>query len=113
MSALLPSSGQVIHSITSSALVSSVGRVMKPNAGAPAGLPAAAKGTSVNQTITSQAGAILVNVPALDGWHLLQRTALAIPCTTGIYAFLFSGLNRRKALRGEIGIERIECSRTH
>ena len=68
---------------------------------------------STNWTsITSVAGAILVNAPTLGGWYLLQGQAVAISRTTGIYAFLFSGLSRRKGERGEIGVTRIECSRT-
>ncbi len=62
--------------------------------------------------ITSVAGAILVNAPTLGGWYLLQGQAVAISRTTGIYALLFSGLSRRKGERGEIGVTRIECSRT-
>ena len=62
--------------------------------------------------ITGVAGAILVNAPTLGGWYLLQRQAVAISRTTGIYAFLFSGLGRRKGERGEIGVTRIECSGT-
>src|SRR6266852_759360 len=63
-------------------------------------------------SITSVAGAILVNAPTLGGWYLLQGQAVAISRTTGIYALLFSGLSRRKSERGEIGVTRIECSRT-
>jgi hypothetical protein len=63
-------------------------------------------------SITSVAGAILVNAPTLGGWYLLQGQAVAISRTTGIYALLFSGLSRRKGKRGEIGVTRIECSRT-
>jgi hypothetical protein len=43
---------------------------------------------------------------------LLQGQAVAISRTTGIYAFLISGLSRRKGERGEIGVARIEYSRT-
>jgi len=32
--------------------------------------------------------------------------------TTGIYALLFGRLRRREGERGEIGVARIECSRT-
>ena len=63
-------------------------------------------------SITSVAVAILVNAPTLGGWYLLQGQAVAISRTTGIYALLFSGLSRRKGERGEIGVTRIECSRT-
>src|SRR5215471_18601043 len=63
-------------------------------------------------SITSVAGAILVNAPTLGGWYLLQGQAVAISRTTGIYALLFSGLSRRKGGRGETGVTRIECSRT-
>src|SRR5262249_61095715 len=63
-------------------------------------------------SITSVAGAILVNAPTLGGWYLLQGQAVAISRTTGIYALPFSGLSRRKGERGEIGVTRIECSRT-
>jgi len=63
-------------------------------------------------SITSVAGAILINAPTLGGWYLLQGQAVAISRTTGIYALLFSGLSRRKGERGEIGVTRNECSRT-
>jgi len=63
-------------------------------------------------SITSVAGAILVNAPTLGGWYLLQGQAVAISRTTGIYALLFSGLSRREGARGEVGVARIECSRT-
>jgi hypothetical protein len=62
-------------------------------------------------SITSVAGAILVNAPTLGGWYLLQGQAVAISHTTGIYALLFNGLSRRKDERGEIGVTRIECHR--
>ena len=63
-------------------------------------------------SITSVAAAILVNAPTLGGWYLLQRQAVVIPCTTGLDALLFSGLSRRDGESGEIGVARIECSRT-
>src|SRR6516225_1336889 len=63
-------------------------------------------------SITSVAGAILVNAPTLGGWYLLQGQAVAISRTTGIYALLFSGLSRRKGGRGETDVTRIECSHT-
>jgi len=56
-------------------------------------------------------GAILVNAPTLKGWYLLQGQAVPISRTTGMYALLFSGLNRCKGERGEIGVARAECSR--
>ncbi|SIO15263.1 hypothetical protein SAMN05443247_02397 [Bradyrhizobium erythrophlei] len=61
-------------------------------------------------SITSIAGAILVNAPTLGGWYLLQGQAVAISRTTGIYALLFSGLSRREGERCEIGVARIKCS---
>jgi predicted XRE-type DNA-binding protein len=64
-------------------------------------------------SITSVAGAILVNAPTLEGWYLPQGPAIAISRTTRIHALLFSGLSGRKGERGEIGVTRIECSRTH
>src|SRR6266849_3709067 len=64
-------------------------------------------------SITSVAGAILVNAPTLGGWYLLQGPAVAISRATAIYALLFSGPSRREGERGEIGGARIECSRTH
>src|ERR1700730_4207933 len=64
------------------------------------------------KSITSVAGAILVNAPTLGGWYLLQGPAVAISHTTGIHALLFSGLSRREGERGEIGIARMECSGT-
>ena len=39
---------------------------------------------------------------------MLQRQAGAISRTTGIHAFLFSGLSRREGARGEIRVARIE-----
>src|SRR5262245_3567026 len=63
-------------------------------------------------SLTSVAGAILVNAPTLGGWYLLQGQAGAISRTTGIYALLFSGLSRREGARGEVGVARIECFRT-
>src|SRR5258707_2186716 len=64
-------------------------------------------------SITSVAGASLVNnAPALDGWYLLRGHAGAMSRTTGIYALLFSGLSRREGARGEVGVARIEGSRT-
>src|SRR5215469_10625400 len=62
-------------------------------------------------SIASVADAILVNAPTLGGGNLLQGQAVAISCTTGIHALL-SGLSRRKGERGEIGVARIERSRT-
>ena len=63
-------------------------------------------------SITSVAGAILVNAPTLGGWYLLQGQAVAISRTTGIYALLFSGLSRREGERCEVGVARIKCSDT-
>src|SRR5262245_47143019 len=63
-------------------------------------------------SITSVAGAILIDAPTLGGWYLLQGQAVAISRTTGIYALLFSGLSRREGGRGETAVTRIECSRT-
>jgi len=64
-------------------------------------------------SITSVADAILVNAPTLEGWYLLQGQAGAISHTAGIYALPFSGLSRREGERAEIGVARIERSRTH
>jgi len=63
-------------------------------------------------SITSEAVAILVNAATLEGRPLLQGQAGSISRTTDIYALLFSGLSRRERERGEIGVARIECSRT-
>jgi hypothetical protein len=63
-------------------------------------------------SITSEAGAILVSVPTLEGWDLLPGLAVVISCATGIYASLFSGLSRREGVRGETGIARIKSSRS-
>ena len=60
--------------------------------------------------MTSVASAILVYTPTLEGWYLLQGLAVAISCTTAIYALLFSGVSRREGERTEIGVARIECS---
>ena len=43
---------------------------------------------------------------------MLQGQAVAISRTTGIYALLFSGPSRREGGRGDIGVARIERSRT-
>jgi hypothetical protein len=68
---------------------------------------------SANRTsIASVAGAIPVNVPTLEEWYLLQGPALSISRTTRIHALPFSGLSGRKGERGEIGVTRIEHSRT-
>jgi hypothetical protein len=63
-------------------------------------------------SVTSEADAIMINAPTLGGWYLLQGKAGAISCATDIYALLFSGLSLSKGERGEIGVARIECSRT-
>src|SRR5262249_5621405 len=63
-------------------------------------------------SITSVAGAILVNAPTHQGWYLLRGQAGAMSRATGIYASLFSGLSRREGARGEVGVARIECYRT-
>jgi hypothetical protein len=73
----------------------------------------AAKGTSIRQTITREAGAILVNAPTLEGWYLLLGQAVAIAGATGMCALLFGGLGRRESKRRAIGIARLEWSRTH
>jgi hypothetical protein len=52
----------------------------------------------------------LVYAPTFEGWYLLQGPAVAISCTTAIYALLFSGVSRREGGRAEIGVARIECS---
>src|ERR1700730_5610368 len=57
-------------------------------------------------SVTSVAGAILVNAPTLVGWYLLQGQAVAISRTTGIYALMFSSLSRQGE-RCEIGVARI------
>ena len=62
--------------------------------------------------VTSETGAILINALTLGGWDLLQGQAIAIARTTGIHALPLSGLSRRKGESGEIGVTRIECSRT-
>jgi hypothetical protein len=53
-----------------------------------------------------------VNVPTLEGWNLLLGLAVAISCTTGIYAFLLGGLSRREGARSEIGITSTDYFRT-
>jgi hypothetical protein len=70
--------------------------------------PSGKSGGSSRQTNTSVADAILVDAPALEGWYLLLRPAVAIACTTGIRALLFGGLGRRESKRRAIGIARIE-----
>ena len=52
----------------------------------------------------------MVHAPTLEGWYLPQGPAVAISCTTAIYALLFSGVSRREGGRAEIGVARIECS---
>jgi hypothetical protein len=58
--------------------------------------------STIRTSITSVAGAILVNAPTLGGWYLLQGQAVAISRTTGIYAFLFSRMSRRESTRGKV-----------
>ena len=43
---------------------------------------------------------------------MLQGQAVAISRTTGIHALPLSGVSRRKGDRGEIGVTRVERSRT-
>jgi hypothetical protein len=57
-------------------------------------------------------GAVLVNIPTLERWRPVQTTTVAIACTAGVYAFLFSRLSGREGTRGKIGVARIECSNT-
>ena len=59
-------------------------------------------GRPAGHSFTSVACAILVNAPTLKGWYLLQGQAVPISRTTGMYALLFSSLNRCKGERGEI-----------
>ena len=54
----------------------------------------------------------MVYTPTLEGWYLLQGLAVAVSCTTAIYALLFGGVSRREGGRAEIGVARIECSST-
>jgi hypothetical protein len=63
-------------------------------------------------SITREPDAVLVNAPTFGGWYLLQGKAGAISSTTDIHALPFSGLSRREGARGEIGVARIERSRT-
>jgi hypothetical protein len=63
-------------------------------------------------SIAGVAGAVLVNAPTFGGGYLIQGKAGAISCTTDIYTLVFGGLSRREGERGEIGVARIECSRT-
>jgi hypothetical protein len=102
-----PNSGSRPYSITSSARARSTGGLRDQLRRK----PWPRRSTSWT-SITSVAGAILVNAPTLGGWYLLQGQAVAISRTTGIYALLFSGSSRRKGERGEIGVTRIECART-
>jgi hypothetical protein len=39
-------------------------------------------------------------------------TTVAIACTTGVYALLFSRLSGREGLKYKIGVVRTECSNT-
>src|SRR5262249_51737485 len=57
-------------------------------------------------------GAVLVNIPTLERWRLFQTTTVAIACTAGVYAFLFSRLSGREGTRRKIGVAPIECSNT-
>jgi len=74
----------------------------------------AAKGMSVILvlSLTSVSGAVLVNIPTHERWRLVQTTTVAIACTTGVYALLFSRLSGREGMRGKISVARIECSNT-
>jgi hypothetical protein len=68
---------------------------VRSSTGAATGSLTAAKARrSSLQSTTSEAGAILVNVLALEEWYLLLGKAVAISCTTGICALLFVGLSR-------------------
>jgi hypothetical protein len=77
---------------------------------------AASARQSSRQAITSVADAILVTVPTREGGRYLLlelEHAVAISRMTGLYALLFKRLSRRhEGARGEIGVARIECSRT-
>jgi hypothetical protein len=42
----------------------------------------------------------------------VQMTTIAIVCTTGVYASLFSRLSGRKGTKLKIGVARIECPNT-
>src|SRR6266446_2135669 len=72
------------------------------------------KGTSVILVLnpSSVSGAVLVNIPTLERWRLVQTTTVAKACTAGVYAFLFSRLSGREVTRGKIGVARVECSNT-
>src|SRR5262249_50075095 len=50
--------------------------------------------------------------PTLERLQLIETTTVAIACTTGVYASLFSRLSGREGTRGKIGVARIECSNT-
>jgi hypothetical protein len=69
-----------------------------------------ARRSSRSQTSASVSGAVLVNILTLERWRLAQTTTVAIACTAGVYAFLFSGLSGREGTRGKIGVARLERS---
>src|SRR5262245_19374001 len=68
--------------------------------------------SSAGVTADGGKGTVLVNTPTLERWQLVQTTTVAIACTTGVYALLFSRLSGCEGTRGKIGAARIECSNT-
>src|SRR5262245_60955873 len=68
--------------------------------------------SSAGVTADGGKGTVLVNTPTLRLWQLVQTTTVAIACTTGVYALLFSRLSGREGTRGKIGVARIECANT-
>jgi len=104
---LVPNSRGKPYSITSSARARSAGGLRDQLRRK----PWPRRSTSWTST-TSVTSAILVYAPTLEGWYLLQGQAVAISCTTAIYALLFSGVSRREGGRAEIDVARIECSST-
>jgi hypothetical protein len=57
-------------------------------------------------------GAVLVDTLTFERWQLIQMTTVAIVCTTGIYASLFSRLSGREGTKLKIGVARFECPNT-
>src|SRR5262245_23893981 len=68
--------------------------------------------SSAGVTADGGKGTVLVNTPTLERRQPVQTTTVAIACTTGVYALLFSRLSGREGTRGKIGVARVECSNT-
>jgi hypothetical protein len=74
-----------------------------------------ARRLSWSRTSTSVSGAVLVNIPTLERWQLVQTTTVAIACTTRVYASphrLGGREGTRAYINITISVTRIECFNT-